>query len=98
MKVYGSDICIDCRNFKHINKLRDLNLEYTNITADTTALKEFLMLRDKNDVFKECRENGGIGIPCFVSDDNKITLDIDEAFSWIGQPPVRENEILERRE
>ncbi len=98
MKVYGADICIDCRNFKHINKLRDLNLEYTNITADTTALKEFLMLRDKNDVFKECRENGGIGIPCFVSDDNKITLDIDEAFSWIGQPPVRENEILERRE
>lgn len=34
MKVYGSDICIDCRNFKHINKLRDLNLEYTNITAE----------------------------------------------------------------
>ena len=98
MKVYGTDICIDCRNFKHINKLRDLNLEYTDITADTTALKEFLMLRDKNDVFKECRENGGIGIPCFVSDDNKITLDIDKAFSWIGQPPVREDEILERRE
>ena len=63
MKVYGSDICIDCRNFKHINKLRDLNLEYTNITADTTALREFLMLRDKNDIFKDCRENGGIGIP-----------------------------------
>ncbi len=98
MKVYGTDICIDCRNFKHINKLRDLNLEYTDITADTTALKEFLMLRDKNDVFKECRENGGIGIPCFVSDDHKITLDIDKAFSWIGQPPVREDEILERRE
>ena len=98
MKVYGSDICIDCRNFKHINKLRDLNLEYTNITADTTALREFLMLRDKNDIFKDCRENGGIGIPCFVSDDNKITLDFDEAFSWIDQPPIREDEILERRE
>ena len=98
MKVYGSDICIDCRNFKHINKLRDLNLEYTNITADTTALREFLMLCDKNDIFKDCRENGGIGIPCFVSDDNKITLDIDEAFSWIDQPPIREDEILERRE
>ena len=98
MKVYGSDICIDCRNFKHINKLRDLNLEYTNITADTTALREFVMLRDKNDIFKDCRENGGIGIPCFVSDDNKITLDIDEAFSWIDQPPIREDEILERRE
>lgn len=94
MKVYGADICIDCRNFKHINKLRNLNLEYINIIADTAALKEFLMLRDNEDIFRDCREKGGIGIPCFV-DGGRMTLDIDEAFSWIGQPPVRDEEILE---
>lgn len=38
-----------------------------------------------------------IGIPCFV-DKDRVTLDIDEAFSWLGQPPVREEEIVERRE
>lgn len=97
MKVYGADICIDCRNFKHIDKLRNLNLEYINIIADTAALKEFLMLRDNEDIFKDCREKGGIGIPCFV-DGGRMTLDIDEAFSWIGQTPVRDEELLEIRE
>lgn len=97
MKVYGADICIDCRNFKHILKLRELNLEYIDIIADTTSLKEFLMIRDKEDIFKACREQGGIGIPCFV-DKDRMTLDIDEAFSWIGQPPVRDEEILETRD
>lgn len=97
MKVYGADICIDCRNFKHINMIRNLNLEYIEITHDTGALREFLTLRDHCAVFDPCREKGGIGIPCFV-DGDKVTLDIDEAFSWIGQPPVREEEILEHRE
>ncbi|MEZ3436470.1 MAG: hypothetical protein K1W34_18015 [Lachnospiraceae bacterium] len=97
MKVYGADICIDCRNFKHIRKLRGLNLEFIDITADTASLKEFLMIRDKGDIFKSCREEGGIGIPCFV-EGNRMTLDIDEAFSWIGQPPVRKEEILESRD
>ena len=92
MKVYGADICI-----KHILKLRKLNLEYIDIIADTTSLKEFLMIRDKEDIFKACRDQGGIGIPCFV-DDDRMTLDIDEAFSWIGQPPVRDEEILETRD
>lgn len=97
MKVYGSDICMDCRNYKHIARLRGIETEYIDITADTDSLREFLMLRDKNDIFKACRESGGIGIPCFV-DGNRMTLDIDEAFAWIGQPPVQEGEIAETRE
>lgn len=94
MKVYGADICIDCRNFKHINESRNLHLKYINITDNTSVLKEFLALRDHSDVFRACRETGGIGVPCFV-DGERITLDIDEAFSWIGQPPVADNELEE---
>lgn len=94
MKVYGADICINCRNFKHIDKLRNLNLEYIDIIKDTANLKEFLKLRDNSGVFDVCRRDGGIGIPCFA-EDGRITLDIDEAFSWIGQPPVRKDEIAE---
>ena len=96
MKVYGADICIDCRNLKHIMKGRGLDLEYHEITADTMTLREFLAIRDHSAVFDSCREQGGIGIPCFVDGEN-VTLDIDEAFSWIGQPPVRDEEIVERR-
>lgn len=96
MKVYGADTCIDCRNLKHIQKLRNLTLDYIDILAGTDALREFIVLRDKNEIFRACREKGGIGVPCFV-DGDRMTLDIDEAFSWIGQPPVRDDEILERR-
>lgn len=97
MKVYGADICIDCRNFKYIKELRNLDLEYIDIIQDTTNLKEFLKIRDTSDIFKNCRETGGIGIPLFVYED-KMTLDIDEAFSWINQEPVKEEEIREHRD
>lgn len=95
MKVYGADICIDCRNLKHIMNTRSLELDYRDITADTLTLREFLAIRDHSEAFHECKERGGIGIPCFV-DEDRVTLDIDEAFSWIGQTPVREDEIVER--
>ena len=96
MKVYGTDICIDCRNLKHIMKMRSFELDYRDITADTLTLREFLTIRDHSEAFHECKERGGIGIPCFV-DGDRVTLNIDEAFSWIGQPPVREDEIVERK-
>lgn len=95
MKVYGADICIDCRNLKQIMKNRELLLEYHDITENTQNLREFLAIRDRSAAFDRCRELGGIGIPCFV-DGEKVTLDLNEAFSWIGQPPVRDEEIAER--
>lgn len=97
MKVYGTDICIDCRNFKRINASRNLNLEFIDITENTDNLRMFLQIRDSEPAFAEIRKTGGIGIPVFVSGD-KVTLDINEAFSWIGQKPVEEDEIAERRE
>ena len=61
------------------------------------TLDEFLALRDHDPVFAPVREHGGIGIPLFVREDGRKTFDIDEALSWIGQPPVREEEIVEHR-
>lgn len=42
MKVYGTDICIDCRNYKAIQKARGFDAEFISITSDTANLKEFL--------------------------------------------------------
>ena len=67
MKVYGTPICIDCRNYHH------------------------------DPIFAPLREKGGIGVPLFVREDGAKTFDRDEALSWIGQPPVREEEIVEHR-
>lgn len=41
-------------------------------------------------IFRSVKEYGGIGIPFFVNEDGRETFDIDEALSWIGQKPVKE--------
>ncbi|MCF0105839.1 MAG: hypothetical protein HUJ53_03680 [Holdemanella sp.] len=97
MKVYGTPICMHCRNFMAINKSRHLNLEYINITENTKNLKEYLVVRDTHEAFKDIRGKERIGIPLFVEGD-KITMDMDEAFSWIGQEKVKEEEIIEKED
>lgn len=93
MKVYGAEICIDCRNYKEIQKARGFQAEYIDIIENTSNLKEFLLMRDNDPVFEPVREHNGIGIPLFVREDGVKTLDINEAFSWIGQEPVKAGEI-----
>ncbi len=95
LKVYSSDICVDCRNFKAIQKNRGFEVEYVDITENTMNLREFLGIRDGSSIFDEVKQRGGIGIPLFVMDD-KMTFDINEALSWIGQKPVEDDEIVEK--
>lgn len=92
MKVYGSEICIDCRNYLTIQKMRGFESEFIDITADTGNLKEFLRLRDTHPIFEPVREHSGIGIPFFVNEDGKETFNLDEALAWLGQEPVGEDE------
>ena len=96
MKVYGADICIDCRNYKEIQKNRGFGAEYIDITESTINLKEFLEIRDNDPIFNQVKEHNGIGIPLFVREDGMKTFDINEAFFWIGQDPVKEDEIVEK--
>ena len=96
MKVYGAEICVDCRNYKAIQANRGFEAEYIDITASTGNLREFLAYRDSEAAFVPVKERGGIGIPLFVNEDGRVTLDQDEALAWIGQPPVEEDEIVEK--
>lgn len=98
MKVYGAPICIDCRNYKAIQKNRGFNAEYIDITESTDNLRAFLKLRDTLETMAPVRERHGIGIPLFVCEDGRTTLDMNEAFAWMGQPPVAEEEIVEHRD
>lgn len=97
MKVYGAEICVDCRNFKAIQKNRGFEADYIDIMDNTKNLKEFLEIRDTDPVFDPVKEHHGIGIPLFVNEDGTKTFDINVAFSWIGQPPVEQDEIVEKR-
>ena len=72
MKVYGTDLCIDCRNCKAIQKSRGFEAEFISITSDTRNLKEFLVMRDREPAFDAIKANGGIGIPLFIG--KRITI------------------------
>lgn len=91
MKVYGSEICIDCREFKALMAERGFEVEYVDITENTANLRAFLQLRDHEDAFDAIKARGGIGIPAFVREDGAVTLDLNTALGWIGQEPVEES-------
>ena len=96
MKVYGAEICVDCRNYKAIAQNRGIDAEYVDIMENTRNLREFLEIRDSDPVFDAVKARHGIGIPLFVREDGAKTFDINEAFSWIGQAPVEQDEIVEK--
>ncbi|MBQ8630049.1 MAG: glutaredoxin-related protein [Prevotella sp.] len=88
--MYSSDICKDCRAFKALiaECCIESAFEIVDITENTQNLREFLHLRDTEAVFEAVRERGAIGIPCFVSNERKITLNEDVALAWIGKTPM----------
>lgn len=88
MKVYGAEICGDCRNFKALMAERGFEVEYIDITENVMNLKEFLALRDSAAAFEAVKERGSIGIPAFVNDNGEATVDLNTALGWIGQPPA----------
>jgi len=92
LKVYGAEICPDCRDFKDLMAQRGFEVEYVEMTASTQDLRAFLHLRDHEAAFEEVRARGGIGIPAFVREDGEVTLDLNTALGWIGQEPVEEND------
>lgn len=82
LKVYGSYICIDCRETRDYFEQENIPFEFVDITLNTANLKEFLRLRDSREIFAEVRKEGAIGIPYFVLED-KETLSRDEAVAWL---------------
>lgn len=97
LKVYGAEICGECRHFKTIMESRGIEAEYTDITESVKNMREFLQLRDEDPVFAPVRERHSIGIPLFVKEDGAKTFDPNEALSWIGQPPAEQDKIVEKK-
>ena len=98
---YGSEICIDCRNTLAILKARKLEdqFRFIDMTANTDNMKAFLTLRDREAAFAPAGRRKRPFLhrhPRLCKRDGKVTLDLDEALGWLGQPPVREEEIVEK--
>ena len=52
-------------------------IDFKNLSASLSDLKVYLSLRQDSPVYADIRENGGIGIPCFVLEDGTTTRDLD---------------------
>lgn len=76
LKLYGSMICPNCVEAQTVLREKGVVYEYIDITGSTANLKEFLHLRDSRPEFDEKREDGSIGIPCFLWENGSITFDL----------------------
>lgn len=72
------ETCPDCTYVEEQVKGND-NYEIIDIGKHVKNLKAFLKLRDNNPVFDEAKQCGVAGIPCFVLEDDTVTLTPEEA-------------------
>jgi len=89
IKIYGMDTCPDCTYIKEQIK-GNPNFEYIDIGSHVRLLKKFLKIRDHSEEFFSVKENGQIGIPCFVLEDGTVSLNAEDA-GLKNRPP---DEIL----
>ena len=60
-------------------KGREDEFLYINIGENSRNLSAFMRLRDKSPVFDHCREIGDVGVPAFVFEDGRISIDPADA-------------------
>lgn len=74
IKVYGSNMCRDCRQLKQNLDAYEINYQFIDINENLRNLSRFLRLRDTREVFASCKEIGDIGVPAIVFDNGEVTL------------------------
>lgn len=88
IKVYGTNTCPDCMDAKANLDFYKINYEYIDICQSVRTLKQFLQLRDTNAVFDEAKQNGSVGIPAIVLEDQTITLDWEGFLQSLGHEVI----------
>ena len=81
LKIYGSMLCPDCVECCNVLEKAQIPYVFLDFRDDLRHLKEFLSLRDTQDIFSEVKMSGRIGIPCIVFEDGGIVLDWEEYVS-----------------
>lgn len=77
--IIGSHLCPD--TLAALNKLSaaGAEIDFKDILSCHADLKEYLKLRDTSTLYEEIRGTGRLGIPCFVLENNELTMDINKA-------------------
>ncbi len=74
LKIYGSMLCPDCVKCREDLDRAGVKYQYLDFADSLKNLKEFLAIRDSSALFDEVRENGAIGIPCIVEENDTVSL------------------------
>lgn len=79
IKIYGMPTCPYCDYVHEQIKGREEEFEYINIGENIRNMSAFTRLRDSSPVFDHCKEIGDVGIPAFVFEDGRISIDPADA-------------------
>ncbi len=79
IKIYGMPTCPYCDYVYEQIKGKEDEFEYINIGENIRNLSAFMRMRDKSPVFDRCKEIGDVGVPAFVFEDGRISIDPADA-------------------
>ncbi|MEE3488333.1 MAG: hypothetical protein VZT48_09575 [Bulleidia sp.] len=79
IKVYGMPTCPYCDYVHEQIKDRTEEFQYISIGENIRNMSEFINLRDNSPVFDHCKEIGDVGVPAFVFEDGRISIDPADA-------------------
>jgi glutaredoxin-related protein len=79
IKIYGMPTCPYCE-FVHKQIIgREDEFQFIDIGKNIRNMSAFTRLRDKNPVFDRMKAIGDVGIPAFVFEDGRVSIDPADA-------------------
>jgi glutaredoxin-related protein len=90
IKIYGMPTCPYCDYVHEQIVGRENEFEYINIGENIRNMSIFTRMRDTNPVFDHCKDIGDVGVPAFVFEDGRVSLDPADAGLIATNPPYGE--------
>lgn len=75
IRIYGMPTCPYCDYVHEQIKDQEDAFEYINIGENIRNMSAFMRLRDTNPVFDRMKAIGDVGIPAFVFEDGRVSVD-----------------------
>ncbi len=81
--VIGSHLCQ--HTWYALMKLKEnqVTVDFRNISTDFAALKEFMRMREQEELFTPVKEQNKLGIPFFILEDGTKTVDLQKVIEKI---------------
>ena len=79
IKIYGMPTCPYCAYVQQQIVGRETEFKFIDIGANIRNMSAFTKLRDTSPVFDHSKEIGDVGIPAFVFEDGRISVDPADA-------------------